>query len=231
MYDALEARREASAAWNAIARGAATPPVIRTLGLVAHRSTYDAMQSFTAARNDATPDELWVLEHPPVYTVGQAGRARHLPRRDDIAIEHVDRGGQVTFHGPGQAVVYVLVDLPRRRLTVRKLVALLEQAVIDDLAARGRAGERRAGAAGVYVESAKIAALGLRVRRGRSYHGLAYNVAMDLSPFAAIDPCGYPGLAVTDLASLGVSDTASAAGERIANRLVRLFDAHEHEPG
>jgi lipoyl(octanoyl) transferase len=203
--------------------------LIRTLGQVAYRDALDAMAWFTATRDATTPDELWVLEHPPVYTVGLAGRPEHLPRRGDIPLERVDRGGQVTYHGPGQAVVYTLVDLPRAGFTVKGLVCLLEQAMIDDLAVHGVAGERRPGAPGAYVGSAKIGALGIRIRRGRSYHGLAYNVAMDLAPFAAIDPCGYPGLAVTDLAALGIRDTAPTAGLRLARRLAAMLDRHGSE--
>jgi lipoyl(octanoyl) transferase len=204
-------------------------PVVRCLGRVGYRVTLEAMRTFTEERGHDSPDELWALEHPPVYTVGLAGRAEHLPRRDDIPLERVDRGGQVTYHGPGQAVVYTLVDLARARLTVRGLVHLLEQVMIDDLAALGVAAERRTGAPGVYVGAAKIGALGVRVRRGRAYHGLAYNVAMDLSPFLAIDPCGYPGLVVTDLATLGIADGAAAAGERLAFRLATLLERHGHE--
>lgn len=203
---------------------------IRPLGLTPYREALQAMTAFTARRDAATPDELWTLEHPPVYTVGLAGRAEHLPRRQDIPLERIDRGGQVTYHGPGQAVVYTLVDLARAGLTVKGFVCLLEQAMIDDLAARGVAAERRPGAPGVYVGGAKIGALGVRIRRGRSYHGLAYNVAMDLAPFAAIDPCGYPGLAVTDLAALGIADTAAAAGARLAARLALALDRHGPEP-
>ncbi|MCX7892174.1 MAG: lipoyl(octanoyl) transferase LipB [Burkholderiales bacterium] len=206
-------------------------PVIRRLGRVAYRPTYEAMQRFTGARTAATPDELWVLEHPPVYTAGLAARAEHFPRRDDIPVERVDRGGQITYHGPGQAIVYALVDLPRRRLEVRALVRLLEQSVIDYLAENGVAGERRAGAPGVYVGGAKVAALGLRIRRGRAYHGLALNVDMDLSPFAAIDPCGYPGLAVTQARDLGIATSAAAAGERLARRIAALLEAAESRDG
>jgi lipoyl(octanoyl) transferase len=211
---------------NAV-REARPPTLVRALGRVAYRDALDAMTRFTAARDAATADELWALEHPPVYTVGLAGRAEHLPRRGDIPLERVDRGGQVTYHGPGQAVVYTLVDLPRAELTVKGLVCLIEQVMIDDLAALGVAGERRPGAPGVYVRDAKIGALGVRIRRGRSYHGLACNVAMDLAPFAAIDPCGYPGLAVTDLATLGIRDTAAVAGLRLARRLAALLDGSE----
>ena len=200
------------------------PAVLRDLGIADYRTTYAAMQQFTAARSHRTPDELWVLQHPPVYTIGLAARPEHFPRRDDIPLERIDRGGQITYHGPGQAVVYTLVDLPRRRLQVRGLVSLLEQAVIDYLATHGVLAARRDGAPGVYVNGAKIAALGLRIRRGCSYHGLAFNADMDLSPFAAIDPCGYPGLAVTQARDLGIADDAVTAGETLAARIGELLD-------
>jgi len=192
---------------------------IRELGRVEYLPTLDAMRAFTANRDAATADELWVLEHPPVYTVGQAGRAEHLPRTSSIPLERTDRGGQVTYHGPGQAVVYVLVDLARRRLTVRELVRRIEAAVIAVLASHGVSGARRPGAPGVYVDDAKVAALGLRVRHGRSYHGVALNVDMDLAPYADIDPCGYPGLAVTQLADLGVALTVAQAGRMLAEAI------------
>jgi lipoyl(octanoyl) transferase len=207
--------------------GSAAPgsPFVRSLGRVAYRPTYEAMQRFTAARTAATRDELWVLEHPPVYTVGLAAREEHFPRRSDIALERIDRGGQITYHGPGQAVVYTLVDLPRRGLQVRGLVTLLEQAVIDYLAEYGIAATRRSGAPGVYVDGAKIAALGLRIRRGCAYHGLALNVDMDLAPFAAIDPCGYPGLAVAQARDLGVADDVASAGDKLARHVSVLLES------
>jgi lipoyl(octanoyl) transferase len=182
------------------------------------------MRRFTAARDGATPDEVWLVEHPPVYTLGQAGRTTHLRRETAIPVVRVDRGGQVTYHGPGQAIVYLLLDIRRRGLTVKRLVHLLEQAAIDVLAAHGVTGERRADAPGVYVAGAKIAALGLRVRAGCCYHGLALNVAMDLAPFADIDPCGYPGLAVTQLADLGVDTGPACIGDALAARLGALLD-------
>jgi lipoyl(octanoyl) transferase len=197
---------------------------VRRLGRVDYVPTYDAMRRFTETRLASTPDELWVLEHPPVYTVGLAGRPEHLPQSSIIALERVDRGGQVTYHGPGQAIVYALVDLGRRGLTVRALVRLLEQAVIDVLAERGVAAARRTGAPGVYVGEEKIAALGLRIRRGCSYHGIALNVDMDLSPFRAIDPCGYPGLAITQAAALGVREGADALGSALAARIAALLE-------
>src|SRR5258708_19868642 len=171
--------------------------IVRHLGLGGYASTCQAMRRFTDARGTTTPDELWALEHPPTYTVGIAGRAEHFPRGGEVPVERTDRGGQITYHGPGQAIVYALVDLGRRGLTVRGMVSLIERAVIELLGAHGVGAERRKGAPGVYVDGAKIAALGLRVRRGCCYHGLALNVAMDLAPFSATHPCGYPGLAVT----------------------------------
>jgi lipoyl(octanoyl) transferase len=183
------------------------------------------MKRFTAARGPETPDELWLLEHPPVYTVGQAGREEHLPRGSSIPVVRVDRGGQITYHGPGQAVAYLLIDLRRRSLSVSGLVRRIEQAVIDLLARHGIAGARRPGAPGVYVGAAKVAALGLRVRRGCSYHGVALNVDMDLAPFKDIDPCGYPGLEVTQLADLGVRMTTAQAAEALAEALITVLDS------
>jgi len=197
---------------------------VRHLGLVDYGAAYDAMRRFTDARGPATPDELWVLEHPPVYTAGLGAREEHFPRMQGIPLERVDRGGQVTYHGPGQAVVYALVDLARRDLTVRAMVTLLEDAVIDVLAEYGVEAVRRSGAPGVYVRDAKIAALGLRVRRGRCYHGVALNVAMDLAPFLDIDPCGYPGLAVTQTSALGVAANAQDLGLALASRIASLLE-------
>jgi lipoyl(octanoyl) transferase len=158
-----------------------------------------AMQAFTAQRDDATADELWLLQHPPVFTQGVAGKAEHLLQPGDIPVMPVDRGGQVTYHGPGQWVVYLLLDLKRRRMGVRALVDLIERTLVTTLAGYGIEAAADPAAPGVYVAGAKIASLGLRVRRGCSYHGLALNVAMDLEPFRRINPCGYPGLAVTSL--------------------------------
>ena len=198
---------------------------VSRFGLVDYRSTYDAMRRFTEIRGPDTADELWLLQHPPVYTVGIAGRPEHLPRAGSIRVERVDRGGQITYHGPGQAVVYALIDLARRRLTVRALVHLLEQAVIDCLASYNVEASRRAGAPGVYVEGAKVAALGLRVRRNCCYHGIALNVNMDLAPFSAIDPCGYPGLEVTQTSALGIRAGVDAMGEALARRIAELLEA------
>jgi lipoyl(octanoyl) transferase len=199
-------------------------PIVRHLGLAEYAPTYAAMRRFTDARGTTTPDELWVLEHPPIYTVGIAGRAEHFPRSGEVPVERIDRGGQITYHGPGQAIVYTLVDLARRRLTVRAMVTTIEQAVIDTLAAHDVRAERKSSAPGVYVGGAKIAALGLRVRRGGCYHGVALNVDMDLAPFSAIDPCGYPGLAVTQTSALGVAADAEQLGRALAERISRLIE-------
>jgi lipoyl(octanoyl) transferase len=184
------------------------------------------MRDFTASRDPETPDELWLLQHPPIYTLGQAGRLEHVLDPGDIPVLKVDRGGQVTYHGPGQIVAYLLLDLRRAGLGVRGLVHLLETAIIDLLAHQGIAAEARSGAPGVYVQGAKIAALGLRVRRHCSFHGLALNVDLDLEPFSRINPCGYPGLAVTRLADLGLKlsldQMAEEVAKAIASRLGRL---------
>jgi lipoyl(octanoyl) transferase len=194
--------------------------VVKALGRVDYSSTWEAMRAFTRARDDSTPDELWLLEHPAVYTVGQ-GALLSRPA-NAIAVVKTDRGGDITYHGPGQAVVYTLIDLGRRSIKVKRFVWLLEQAVIDLLGSRA---ERKAGAPGVYVEGAKLAALGIRVVRGRAYHGIALNVDMDLAPFSAIDPCGYPGLRVTQLRDLGFKDSAQSAARRLADNLLRHLDA------
>jgi len=180
------------------------PPLqLRRLGLVDYAPTWAAMRAFTDARTSASDDELWLLQHPPVFTLGQAGRPEHILAPGTIPVVQTDRGGQVTYHGPGQLISYLLLDLRRAGLGVKGLVYLLEQAVIDLLAEVGIQAQARLDAPGVYVAGAKIASLGLRVRKGCSYHGLALNVDMDLGPFARINPCGYPGLAVTQLADLG----------------------------
>jgi lipoate-protein ligase B len=195
-------------------------PVIRRLGLQAYAPVWRDMQRFTDERDAATPDELWWVEHPPVFTVGLNGKAEHLLNPGGIDVIQVDRGGQVTYHGPGQVVLYLLVDLRRRGLGVRALVNLMEQAVIALLADHGITARARQDAPGVYVDGAKIASLGLRVRRGCSYHGLALNVDMDLEPFHRINPCGYPGLAVTQLRDLGVTESQTGVGEKLLVRMV-----------
>lgn len=193
---------------------------VRYLGRVEYEPTWRAMQAFTAERQPDTPDELWLLEHPPVYTLGQAGKPEHLIAATAIPIVPIDRGGQITYHGPGQVVAYVLVDLRRRGFGIRDLVSRMEQAVIGLLATHGVAAERLEGAPGVYVGGAKIAALGLRVRHGCTYHGLAFNVDMDLAPFAAINPCGYPGMRVTQCRDLGVNLTLPQAEQALGRALL-----------
>jgi lipoyl(octanoyl) transferase len=198
--------------------------LVKHLGRVGYEPTWRAMQAFTRARAAATADELWLLQHPPVYTLGLAARTAHLPRnRHDIPVVRIDRGGQITYHGPGQVIAYLLLDMKRRDLTVRRLVRLMESAVLDLLADYGIGAGNRVEAPGVYVGAAKVAAVGLRVTRGCCYHGLALNVDMDLSPFAAIDPCGYPGLAVTQLKDLGVSESAQQVSHELARHLERLL--------
>ena len=176
---------------------------VRDLGRQPYEPVWRAMQAYTDARGADGQDELWLVEHEPVFTLGQAGKAEHVLAPGDIPVIPVDRGGQVTYHGPGQIVAYPLVDLRRLRLGVRELVCRIEQAIIDVLADWNIEARRREGAPGVYVGEAKIAALGLRVRRGCSFHGLAFNIAMDLEPFRRINPCGYAGLAVTSMLDLG----------------------------
>jgi len=176
--------------------------VVKHLGLQPYAKTWQAMRDYTDSRDAASPDYLWLLEHPPIFTLGQAGKPEHLLHPGDIPVVKTDRGGQVTYHGPGQLVVYLLLDLRRAGLGVRGLVSLLEQAVIDLLAADGISAAARRDAPGVYVGEAKIAAVGLRVRHGCSFHGLSLNVAMDLSPFERINPCGHPGQPVTQLSDL-----------------------------
>jgi lipoyl(octanoyl) transferase len=199
------------------------PPLVRRrLGRVEYLPTLEAMRAFTENRSADTADELWVLEHPPVYTLGvRSDPGRGTSAGNGIPIVRSNRGGEITYHGPGQAIVYTLVDLARRALKVREFVRMLEQSVIDLLAEGGVSATRRAGAPGVYVGEAKVAALGLRVSRGRAYHGVALNVDMDLSPFLAIDPCGFPGLSVTQTRDLGVAGSAHAVGERLAATLAR----------
>ncbi len=198
----------------------ASPWITRRLGRTDCATTWRAMQEFTAARAADTTDELWLTEHEPVYTLGLAGRREHVLRDNGIPVLKVDRGGQVTYHGPGQLVVYLLLDLRRSRLGVRDMVRRIEAGVIEWLDSLGISAHGKPSAPGVYARSgaaeAKIAALGLRVRNGCTYHGLAVNVAMDLSPFSDIDPCGYPGLAITQLSDFGVARTVEEAGSDLA---------------
>lgn len=209
----------------ALASGSECAPAlqVRRKGLVEYQAGWDAMRAYTAARDASTPDEIWLLQHPPVYTLGQAGKPEHLLRDTGIPLVRIDRGGQITYHGPGQLVAYLLVDLIRRRIKVREMVALMEQALIDCLAEYGVRAERQPGAPGVYVDGAKIAALGLRVRNGCSYHGLALNVDVDLEPFTWINPCGYEGLKTIRLADFGVTASVDEVGEALLRHLQRLL--------
>jgi lipoyl(octanoyl) transferase len=193
------------------------------LGRRDYHSVWRAMQTFTDQRNVDTCDQIWVLEHPPVFTLGQAASMDHVVDPGDIPVIQVDRGGQVTYHGPGQLVVYPLLDLRRLGLGIKALIELLEQAVIETLDEYGIQAARRAGAPGVYVAGRKIAALGLRVRRGCTFHGLSLNVAMDLEPFARINPCGYPGLEVTQLCELGGPDNLYTVSKILIKRVTELL--------
>ncbi len=207
-------------------------PIVRDLGRSDYVATWRAMQAFTDARSPNTRDEIWLTEHFPIYTLGLAGRREHLLRDNGIPVLKVDRGGQITYHGPGQLVVYMLVDLKRRRASVRELVRSLEAAVIESLASYGIDAYGRADAPGVYVmrdgSEAKIAAVGLKVRNGCTYHGLALNTDMDLAPFADIDPCGYRGLMVTQLKDLGVDAPRVEIEARIVAALAASLDGIGH---
>jgi lipoyl(octanoyl) transferase len=212
-----------------------TDIIFRHLGRQDYLPTYEAMKKFSAERTNETPDEIWVLEHPPIYTLGQAGDPSHLLKPNkEIPLITTDRGGQITYHGPGQIIVYLLLDLRRRHLFVRDLVARIEQAIINTLFDLGLNGERRLGAPGIYLSEqnsipqeyvgAKIAALGLKIAKQSSYHGLALNVNMDLSPFSAINPCGYEGLKTVDLNSLGVSDNSDTVTQYLLNHLSQQLE-------
>lgn len=205
-------------------------PLVKHLGLVEYPATLAAMTEFTMSRQADTPDEIWTLEHPPVFTQGQAGKAEHILIPSDIPVVQIDRGGQVTYHGPGQLVVYTLFDLKRLGLGVREYVRMLENAVIGLLADYGIAAYGKVDAPGVYVqmtrdegltEEAKIASLGLRIRNGRCYHGLALNVDLDLTPFHYINPCGYQGLAVTQMADFGIQETPASLAAKMADKITQ----------
>ncbi|MEY4730640.1 MAG: hypothetical protein RL020_1798 [Pseudomonadota bacterium] len=192
---------------------------IKHLGLVDYEATFRAMQDFNAQRDANTPDEIWLLEHPPAFTLGLAAKPEHILDAGKIPVVKIDRGGQVTYHGPGQLVVYLLLDLKRRNIGVRELVRKMEQAIIDTLADYDVASQRIAGAPGIYIDGAKIAALGLRVKRGCCYHGLAINVDMDLAPFTRINPCGYAGMQVTQIKDLGVRANMNEIGAKLVAHL------------
>jgi lipoyl(octanoyl) transferase len=205
-------------------------PHVKSLGLVEYQPTWDAMKQFTAERSAQKDverrDEIWLVQHPPVYTQGLAGKPEHLLHRTHIPVIKIDRGGQITYHGPGQIVAYLLLDLRRWKINVRELVRLMEQAVIDLLAEFGVAAQRREDAPGVYVGDAKIAALGLKIKNGYCYHGLAFNVDMDLSPFANINPCGYAGLRVTQAVELGITVSINELQAQLAQNLVHGLQQH-----
>jgi len=200
--------------------------LVKRLGQAAYLPVVEAMREFTARRDAATPDELWLVEHPPVYTLGLAADPAHGPRlASDIPVVQVERGGEITYHGPGQVVLYTLVDLSRRGIKVREFVRLLERSVLELLDGGGaHFCHTRPGAPGVYVDGAKVAALGIRVTRGCAFHGLSLNVDMDLAPFAAIDPCGYPGLRVTQTKDIGIAGTPDELGMKLAASLARTLD-------
>jgi lipoyl(octanoyl) transferase len=209
--------------WIGEAGKAKRQALVRDLGRQAYEPVWRAMQRFTDARDDATSDELWLVEHDPVFTLGQAGKPEHVLMAGDIPVLHVDRGGQVTYHGPGQIVAYPLLDLKRLKIGVREYVQRIEQAVIDTLADWNIEALRRDGAPGVYVNGAKVAALGIRVRRGCSFHGLAFNIAMDLEPFQRINPCGYEGLQVTSMLDLGGPSSLEAVKPALLEHLAAQF--------
>jgi len=202
------------------------PPAltVRQLGLTDYQSAWQDMQAFTDKRSDNTPDELWFLQHPPVFTLGRNSKQEHLHNTGDIPVIRTDRGGQVTYHGPGQLIVYPLLNIKRRQLGVQSLVRILEQSVIDLLSDYSLAALRREKAPGVYVNERKLAALGLRIRKGCSFHGLSLNVDMDLSPFSMIDPCGYSDLEVTQLKDLGVDASMETISTQLQTHFERLLD-------
>lgn len=203
---------------------------IHCLGRADYAETFSAMRAYNDARGRDGQDQIWVVEHPPVYTQGLAGKPEHVLAAGDIPIVQTDRGGQVTYHGPGQTVVYPLLDLKRLKIGPKALVHGLEQVLIDELDAHGIAAARREGAPGVYVAENKIASLGLRIRHGCCYHGLSLNVDMDLEPFARINPCGYAGLQMTQLADFGAAEDVFVLGQRLAKRIVKQFELSLCEP-
>ncbi|MGC2167247.1 MAG: lipoyl(octanoyl) transferase LipB [Gallionella sp.] len=201
-------------------------PHIHSLGLIEYLPTWDAMKRFTAQRDADTRDEIWLLQHPPVYTLGLAGKPEHLLHDTHIPVIKIDRGGQITYHGPGQIIAYLLLDLRRWKINVRELVRLMEQAVIDLLGEYGVVARGRIDAPGVYVGEAKIAALGLKIKNGCCYHGLSFNVDMNLEPFANINPCGYAGLRVTQACHVGITDAINELQALLAQNLVHGLRQH-----
>lgn len=204
------------------------PLSLHWLGRVEYEPTWRAMQRFTEERDPDAADQIWFLEHPPVFTLGMNGKRQHVLAPGEIPVIEIDRGGQVTYHGPGQLVVYPLLDLRRAKLGVRELVVALENAVIEYCRARGVNAQGRRDAPGIYVEGRKLGSIGLRIRRGCSYHGLAFNIDMDLEPFQRINPCGYEGLQVIDLKTLGIADTPAHAARELANHLLDALGMPSH---
>jgi len=196
---------------------------IKSWGLTDYTDVWEAMKTFTNQRTETTPDALWLVEHPPVFTLGQNGKTDHLLHVGDIPVIQVDRGGQVTYHGPGQVVIYLLVDITRRGLAVRPFVTLIEQAMVDVLADYDIKGHTRCDAPGVYVNEQKIASLGLRIRQGRSYHGLAFNVNMDLEPFTRINPCGMTHMTMTQLANWVPDIDPDVVADKLTQRLIHAI--------
>ena len=205
------------------------PLVVKNLGEKPYAETWQAMKSFTDSRDECAADEFWFVQHPPVYTLGQAGKVEHLLRPGDIPIVHSDRGGQVTYHGPGQLVCYLLLDIRRLQLGVRDLVTAIEQSIVQLINSYGVAAEAKTEAPGVYVDGRKLAALGLRIRKGRSYHGLSLNVDMDLGPFSNINPCGIEGLEVVDMKRLGIDRPMAKIMEELTDILVQQI-GYDGEP-
>lgn len=201
-------------------------PHIKSLGMVDYQPAWEAMKKFTAERNSDTRDEIWLVQHPPVYTQGLAGKPEHLLHPTDIPVVKIDRGGQITYHGPGQIVAYMLLDMRRWKINVRELVRLMEQAVIDLLGEYGTIAQRREEAPGVYVGDEKIAALGLKIKNGCCYHGLSFNVDMNLDPFTNINPCGYAGLRVTQACQLGITDSINELQAVLAQNLIHGLQRH-----
>lgn len=199
--------------------------VVRQLNQTDYTTVWHAMQNFTDNRNDETVDEVWLVEHPAVFTQGQAGKEEHILCPSNIPVVKVDRGGQVTYHGPGQQVLYILVNLRRRKIGVRQLVTLIEKAIIESLNDYGLTAKAKADAPGVYVNDKKVASLGLRIRKGCSFHGLALNVNMDLSPFLLINPCGYAGLEMVQTSTLGGPNNILEAGESLIKHISTLLNS------
>jgi lipoyl(octanoyl) transferase len=212
-----------------MSNSAQLPPSLKFLGQADYQATWEAMKQFTAQRCAGTRDEIWLVQHPPVFTQGQAGKPEHLIDAHGIPVVKIDRGGQITYHGPGQIVMYVLLDLRRWGVNVRQLVRLLEQAVVNLLAGYGVEAAGHVDAPGVYVNDAKIAALGLKIKNGCCYHGLSFNVDMDLTPFSYINPCGYAGLRVTQARDLGITESTEHLQQQLAQTFIELLQQGKNQ--